>query len=150
MSAMKDEAKGMIGLGLFGVALPAGIIYLIARTSGWNTLAERYPLRSPFPRPRTRFGFGVFHGWVGYNGALIVASDEAGLYLRATPVLLSWCHPPIFIPWSEIAKIEQISGWEKVYRLHTLQAPEVDFALLAGTFAVIREDARRAGVPGDY
>lgn len=147
---MKTEVGVMLGLGFFSVALPAGVIYLIARTGGWHALAARYPLRGRFPRPGTRFGFGVFHGWVGYNGALIVAGDERGLYLRATPVLLSWCHPPIFIPWSEIRKIEPSSSWDRVYRIHTVRAPEVEFALRPGTFAVVREEAKRAGVPGDY
>lgn len=84
---------------------------------------------------------------MGYNGALIVASDDRGLSLRATPLLLSWCHPPIFIPWSEIQRIEPTSRGDKVYRIHTIQAPEVDFALRPETFALIREDAKRAGVP---
>jgi hypothetical protein len=147
---MKPEGVAALGFGLLGFAVPAGCIYLISRTSGWLTLAERYPLRSRFPEPKTRFGFGVFSGWVGYNGALIVASDSEGLYLRGTPILLSWCHPPIFLPWSEIQRIEPTSGWNKAYRLHTAQAPEVDFALMTGTFDLIRADAKRAGVPGDY
>jgi len=147
---MKDELIALLGAGLTGIAFPAAILYLIARTGGWHALAERYPLRGPFPKPGTRFGFGSFHGWVGYNGALIVASDELGLYLRATPVLLSWCHPPIFIPWSEIQRIELTSGGDKVYRIHTAQVPEVNFALRPGTFAVIREDAKQAGAAGEY
>jgi hypothetical protein len=148
---MQDgEVSALITLGLWAVACPAVIIYLIARTGGWHTLAERYPLRGTFPTPRTRFGFGSFYGWVGYNGALIVAADELGLYLRATPVLLSWCHPPIFIPWSEITRIELTSGGDKVYRIHTAQSNEVQLALRPGTFVCIRDDARRARVPGDY
>lgn len=147
---MNESHVTALGLGAVAIAIPAGLIYLIARTGGWHALAKRYPLRGPFPPPRTRFGYGVFHGWMGYNGALIVASDELGLYLRATPVLLSWCHPPIYIPWSEIERIELTSGWDKAYRIRTLQAPEVNFALRPGTFAHIREDAKRAGVPGEY
>jgi hypothetical protein len=146
---MNEGGKALASLGL-GLLFPVGSIYLIARTSGWQTLAERYPLRGPFPPPKTRFGYGVFRGWMGYNGALIVASDESGLYLRTTPILLSWCHPPIFIPWSEIERIEQTFRWDKVYRIHTRQAPEVNFVLRSGTFDLIREDAKRAGVPGEY
>jgi hypothetical protein len=133
------------------IALPAAIIFVLSRYGGWSTLAERYPLRGPFPRPRTCFGFGVFRGWVGYNGAIIVASDAGGLYLRGWPVLLSFCHAPIHIPWSEIQQIETRSGrCGEAYRIRTLQAPEVDFALRPQTFALVREDAKRAGVAGSY
>jgi hypothetical protein len=135
----------------FDLALPAALIFLFSRYGGWSTLAERYPLHGPFPKPKTRFGFGVFRGWVGYNGGIIVASDESGLYLRAMPVILSFCHPPIYIPWSEIQEIEPPSGrFGGGYRIHTVQAPQVDFALRPGTFDLIREDAKRAGVPGNY
>jgi hypothetical protein len=133
------------------IAIPGAIICLLSRYGGWSSLAERYPLRGPFPRPKTRFGFGVFRRWVGYNGAIIVASDPGGLYLRGWPVLLSFCHAPIYIPWSEVQEVEPLSGrFDGGYRIRTAQAPEVEFALRPQTFALVREDAKRAGVPGSY
>jgi hypothetical protein len=96
-------------------------------------------------------GYGVFRGWIGYNGGIIVASDRGGLYLRAMPIILSFCHDPIYIPWSDVARIEKVDGLvSEGYRIVTNQAPEVDFALRASTFAEVREDARAAGVAGDY
>jgi hypothetical protein len=149
-AAVRKEGVIAIVLG-FDVAFPAALIFLFSRYGGWSALAERYPLRGPFPKPKTRFGFGVFRGWVGYNGGIIVASDESGLYLRALPVILSFCHAPIYIPWSEVREIEPSSGWlSEGYRIRTAQAPEVDFALRPQTFALVREDAKRAGVPGTY
>jgi hypothetical protein len=116
-----------------------------------EALAKRYPLRGPFPKPKKWFGYGVFRGWVGYNGAIIVASDPGGLYLRGMPVLLSLCHPPISIPWSEVQEIVPPSvRFGGAYRIRTVQAPEVDFGLRPGTFAAVREDAKRAGVPGSH
>ena len=133
------------------ILLPVVIIVAISRYSGWNLLAEHYPASGDFPRPSKWMGYGVFRGWVGYNGGLIVASDASGLYLRTWPILLSFCHRRIFIPWSGITGIEERSGWSGVVvAIRTRRATEVDFALRPGTFAVVRDHAKAAGVPGDY
>lgn len=87
----------------------AAITFLISRISGWNSLAQKYPLRATFPKPKIWLGYGVLRGWIGYNGGVIVASDSRGLYLRAIPIILSFCQAPIFIPWSEIRAIEACS-----------------------------------------
>lgn len=136
---------------VLGPLLAIGIIYLFSRVSGWQTLAERYPLRGPFPRPKRWLGYGVFRGWIGYNGGIVLASDNAGLYLRAMPIILSFYHDPIFISWREIPRIERVGGLLSAgYRIITYRAPDVRFVLLAGTFAAVRDDARSAGIAGDY
>ena len=131
--------------------VPVGIIVAISRYSGWNLLAEHYPATDHFPRPSKWLGYGVFRGWLGYNGGLVVARDERGLYIRGMPIILSFCHRRIFIPWTEITKIERLDRWSgPVYVIRTRRAPEVDFALRPGTFAVVADHARAAGVPGEY
>lgn len=130
----------------------ATVIVLISRFSGWNLLAEHYPATGDFPRPSKWLGYGVFKGWLGYNGGIVVASDARGLYLRAMPIILSFCHRRIFIPWTDITAIERKRGWwgRTIFAVRTRRAPEVGFALRPGTFAVVRDDARRADVPGEY
>jgi hypothetical protein len=131
--------------------VPVGVIVAISRYSGWNLLAEHYPAYGDLPRAKKWMGYGVFRGWIGYNGGIIVSSDTRGLYLRAWPIILSFCHGRIFIPWSEITRIERRSSWKgTVYAIHTRRAAEVDFALRPSTFAVVEDDARRAEVPGEY
>lgn len=131
--------------------LPVVTIFLISRVSGWQTLARHYPLRGEFPRPRVRLGYGVFRGWIGYNGGIVVASDAAGLYLRAMPIVLSFCHDPIFIPWTEVTQVTREDGLlSSGFRIATSQAPQVRFALRPSTFEAVRQDARSAGVGGDY
>jgi hypothetical protein len=136
-------------LSLAVIALPAVIIFFLSRISGWSALAQRYPLRGGFPKPKKRFGYGFFRGWVGYNGGIIVGSDQSGLYLRAMPVILSFCHAPIYIPWREVSAIDPLSGWIRGYRIRTAQAANVNFAMRPQTFAVIRHDAKSAGVSGE-
>jgi hypothetical protein len=131
--------------------LPVALIYLFSRISGWQTLSQRYPLRGTFPQPKVYLGYGVFHGWLGYNGAIVVSSDRSGLYLRGMPVVISFCHDPIFIPWSEVTQINRRKSLlAQDYRIVTAQAPEVNFALRSRTFAYVREDAQAAEVAGDY
>src|SRR5262249_9786312 len=100
------------------------------------------------PPPKTRFGYGVLAGWVGYNGALVVASDASGLYLSVWP-LLAWAHPPVFIPWTEVERIEHTSRLRmSLPAIHTRRAPEVRFALRDRTYALVFGDAVAARVPG--
>jgi hypothetical protein len=131
--------------------IPVGVIVALSRISGWNLLAEHYPGTGDFPPPKKRMGYGVFRGWIGYNGGIVVSSDVRGLYLRGMPILLSFCHRRIFIPWPEISRIEARSGWKgRTYAIRTRRAGEVNFALRPSTFAVVRDDAKSAEVPGDY
>lgn len=133
------------------VLVPFGVILVLSRISGWNLLAEHYPATGALPPTKKRMGYGVFRGWIGYNGGIIVGSDARGLSLRAMPILLSFCHRPIFIPWSEIGRIEERSGWNgRTYAVRTRRAQEVSFALRPSTFAAVRDDAKSAGVPGAY
>jgi hypothetical protein len=136
---------------LLSIASPIAAVVLLARFSGSSTLAERYPGRTRPAKVRRRLGYGVFRGWIGYNGGLVVGSDAEGLDLRAMPVILSFCHPPIFIPWRELARIESQARWFGTgYALVTRRAPEVDVALRPGTFEAVRVDAKAAQVAGDY
>jgi hypothetical protein len=133
------------------LALPVGLLYLLSRLAGWPILAARYPAYRPPPRPRHWLGSGVFRGWIGYNGGLVVSANACGLYLSTLPGLLSCFHAPVFIPWSEIHAIRKGRRfWATVYEIHTQRAPEVDFALRTKTFTFVRAHAMRAGVPGDY
>lgn len=126
---------------------PAAIIYFISRLGGWKTLSEHYPCFESSPSPKKWLGYGVFRKWIGYNGGIVVSSNERGLYLAGMPVLLSFCHPPIFIPWSDVQEIRaRARFWDTLYEIHTRRAPEVDFALRRGTFDFVRQNAARAGV----
>ena len=136
---------------LLAPLLPLGVIVLLSRLSGWQRLSEHYPARADMPRRRKSLGYGVFRGWIGYNGGLVVAGDDSGLHLAAMPVLLSFCHPRIFIPWSDVREIRKRRRFfQSYYQIVALRAPEIDFALRGGTFAFVREHASRAGVAGNY
>ena len=128
--------------------MPAFIIFLVSR-AGWSEMAETYPGVDSKPATKTRFGYGSMRGWIGYKGALIVTSDPRGLHLATWPVLLSWCHAPVFLPWTEVVEVKdrRIFGMG-VHELVTRRTPHLRFALRPRTFALVRDDARAAGVRG--
>jgi hypothetical protein len=144
---LADEVSiGLLVL-LSAFLVPAAIICSLARVGGWKTLAEYYPCIETSPSPKKWLGYGVFRKWVGYNGGIVVSSNERGLYLAGMPVILSFCHAPIFIPWSDVREIRAYRRFgATLYRIHTRRAPEVDFALRSGTFDFVRKNAVRAEV----
>ncbi|UPT74176.1 MAG: hypothetical protein M0D55_20575 [Elusimicrobiota bacterium] len=134
---------------LLALAFPAATMFAISRLSGWPRLASRYPDRGAArPRSLTLFGYGTMRGWVGYNGGLILGADDAGLHVATWPVLMSWCHAPVFIPWTQIADLRAKRRlWKTYYRLDLKSAPDVDFALSAADVGLLRPWLEKAGVP---
>ena len=133
---------------LAALALPALIIFAVSR-AGWSELALNYPGTDSRPAPLTRLGFGSLRGWIGYNGALIVSSDARGLHLATWPVLLSWCHAPVFIPWTEVVEVRTRRTFGVgFHELLTRRASDLRLALRSGTFALVGDDACAAGVRG--
>jgi hypothetical protein len=119
----------------------------LSRLSGWSRLADAYPGRAQAARPRRRWGYAVFRGWIGYNGCLVVAADERGMDIAGMPLLLTFGHPPIYIPWSEVIQIRwRRILWMPCYGIRTRRAPEVDFALHRRTFEFVRPQALRAQI----
>jgi hypothetical protein len=122
------------------------VMTVLSRAGGWASLAELYPQAGTPPPPLTRIGYCVFRRWCGYNGCLIICTDQMGLYLRLWPVFSLW-HAPVFIPWSEIREIRRESMWGRpIYRLVTARAPELHFALHGRTWEAVRPHAEAARV----
>jgi len=77
------------------------ILFLLSKVGGWSALADRYRTDRPFQGSLWKYQFG-FLGLTRYNGALTVGSGSEGLYL-AVLFFLRPFHPPLMIPWSEVA-----------------------------------------------
>lgn len=145
---MSPNTIGLLACAASAFAGPA-MLFFFSRYSGWQDLARGYPCSQDLPRPRHWLGYAVFRDWVGYNGGLTVAADERGLYVAPLPIILSFCHDPIFIPWAEMTEIRPKKSWNGLYyEIHTRRLPDLRFALREQTFKHVRAQARAAKVPG--
>jgi len=82
------------------------VSFVISRWSGWALLARKFRLRSKFTGSRWRGQSGTMRRLCGYSGCLTVGANSEGLYLATLP-LFPLFHPPLFIPWNEIAITKQ-------------------------------------------
>ena len=77
------------------------VSWLIAKMGGWSRLAEAYRCTNAFEGSSFRCQSGGV-GKASYSNILTVGGDNDGLYL-ALLFLFRPFHPPLYIPWSEIA-----------------------------------------------
>ena len=75
---------------------------VISFIGGWTTLAKRFRLKTAFTGTRWSGQSGQMLWIAGYGNCLTVGCSHEGLYLATMP-LFSFRHPPLLIPWAEIA-----------------------------------------------
>jgi hypothetical protein len=117
----------MTRLGICFVAFIGFLIVLfmlVARLSGWTTLATFYRLSGSFSGQCWRFQSAEL-GWeIGYNNCLTVRVNPAGLYLSVF-FLFRPGHPNLFIPCTEIS-VTRKKGFLSTYmEFQFSQAPMI-------------------------
>jgi hypothetical protein len=114
--ASKHESKGLILqqfadnhtfafvgiLFAFSALMWVGLSFLSGRLSGWQALAERYRFDGKFTGERWRFRSGRMRWTVHYGNILTLGADSRGVYLSVI-TLFRVGHPPLLVPWREIA-----------------------------------------------
>jgi hypothetical protein len=75
---------------------------LLSALGGWRELARHHTAETPFSGTRFRFRSARFARSVRYGGCLTLGASATGLYVEVFP-LFRIAHPPLLIPWSEIA-----------------------------------------------
>jgi hypothetical protein len=86
------------------------VMFLIARLTGWNTLAERFRLISTFTGPIWGFQSARTRWSTHYGSCLNVGADASRLMLSVF-FLFRLGHPPLLVPWSEISIAGRQSYW---------------------------------------
>jgi hypothetical protein len=81
---------------LFFVVIP----FAIGQIGGWAALGREYRLSGKFNGPSWWFQDVTLRRWCNYSGCVSVGANSDGIYLNT----IFWvCHPPLFIPWSELS-----------------------------------------------
>jgi hypothetical protein len=127
----------------FWIVLPVFWVLLgwvMARMSGWKTLAESYASQSDFTGPVLRFQSGSFRRNTNYGGILNIGVDHRGLSLSVL-VIFKVGHTPLFIPWGDI-RTESVGVFTPSVRLTFGRNPKIPL-IVSGNLA--RRIAERSG-----
>ncbi len=81
----------------------------VAIAGGWRSLAQRYRTERELPERRRTLQRAQMRLGTNYNNIVTLGSDAEGLYM-AMPSLLSFGHPRLFIPWSDVV-VEEPQRW---------------------------------------
>ena len=98
------------------------ISFLLAQ-GGWSRLAERYRARTGVEGPTWRFQYGTV-GLARYGYTLTFTVTDAGLGVRVFP-LYRFMHPPLLIPWRDLAVRREKVFWVWRVELTAREVPGV-------------------------
>lgn len=93
-------------LGAFVVVFPTFwclIVLLISRLGSWHKLAKVYAAGPRKPEGQAHSGVTGQLGLASYRFTLTVTTAPDGFFLTISP-FFRMGHPPLFIPWSEVAE----------------------------------------------
>jgi hypothetical protein len=113
---------------IFFIGMWIVVSFLLAVIGGWSRLAGYYQSQAEFTGKKWHFQSGRL-GLTSYRNCLIIGSNYDGLFLAVFP-LFRVGHPPLLIPWSDIATAEH-NGWLFTYLDFTFaQAPSIKLRVL--------------------
>lgn len=119
------------------------LIWAISWLTGWRVLARHYVVHGPFRGREHRFQ-RLQMGWGNYGGCVTIGTNSDGLYLA---VMLPFRpgHPPLFVPWGEVASAEFESKWYGSWlELRFSAAPRVRVRLPERVGKLVAADANRS------
>jgi len=122
---MPDVAAFILALSAVTIVTVTVIMWVVARMSGWRSLAQRFPAQPPAPDADRGLGSLAFMTIGGYNNCIFWRADDDHLHLRVM-VPFNMFHKPLSIPWAHI---------------------EIDNPGGRWGMAAVRMDGRRYGVP---
>lgn len=124
------------------------ISFTLSLIGGWFSLSQHYRAKQPFVGERWRMRSGSMR-LVSYGSCLILGSNAEGLFLSVF-FLFRIGHPPLFIPWSEVASVEQYrSFFFPMVRFRFKQEPSASFKISRGlALDIIKESRGRVSLAG--
>lgn len=113
---------------VFFVAMWLLVTFLLSAIGGWRSLASKYAATAPFAGKKFRFRSAQFGGFVNYGSCLTLGSSPAGVYLAVLP-FFRFAHPPLLIPWNELATQNSRNWFFSSVEFQPKGAPGVSFRL---------------------
>ena len=101
---------------------------LIAKLSGWASLARDYRDDAPLDGDRFHFQSAGMRFGTNYSGCLTVGVNRKGLYL-AVWLLFRFGHPPLLIPWRDITMTERKKFFMQQVLLRFARCPSIPFII---------------------
>jgi hypothetical protein len=113
-------------------AVFAVVVWLsVSHVSGWASLAQLYRCEEGFFGDRLRFRSAAMRYWSHYGNCLTMGANPQGLFLSiSVPFFVG--HPPLFIPWSEIAIRRGRYLWSKYVELRLGRELAIPFRISQG------------------
>jgi hypothetical protein len=115
----------------FLICLWVVIFTMISQLGGWASLAGRYRESDTYSGPRWKMQSGQMRWFTNYNNCLTLGANATGLYLG----ILFICrigHPPLFIPWREIAVSRKKILWTNFVELRLGHETDIPFRIGTG------------------
>lgn len=122
-------------------------VALMSRISGWKVLADT------FPSPGSIVGWRHDHqtvkvGTVLYRRIVTIATNAQGFELTVvSPLMWTFQPPAMFIPWSEVKKIEPDRLYLNPAMKLVIGDPRVGTITLPMSFEIIVRRSTRVSVP---
>jgi hypothetical protein len=113
--------------------------WLSSLLGGWSKLASRYQLRRPFTG-KTFPTRSAMMGMTRYASCLTMGVNQEGLYLEVF-IWMRISHPPLFIPWTDMAGKIEDSWLTKILVLTFKPVPQVSMELPMNTVLELKEAA---------
>jgi hypothetical protein len=114
---------GIVVIGL-RFLLPIVRQHFRGSSGGWSRLAQAYTTTRPLPA-QLWSGQNVVVGQVLFRFSMIVGFDDAGLYLEQGFPLSLLGRRALYIPWSEIKRVDEVRLFWRKAALLTLGEPPV-------------------------
>jgi len=125
-------AIGFVAIWLF-------VNLILSRASGWHELGKHYRMDSEFSGSTWTWQSGQM-GLVGISNCLTIGSNRTGLYL-AMMLPFRFQHPPLFVPWSDIAVTQKRSLFRNGVQFMMGRSASVTLWVSAGLAEKIRQSS---------
>lgn len=131
----------VVGFVVLFTTLWSGVSGLLALTSGWRSMAERYAAPVGLQVAPLASGHAVRLGVASYRGVMSFEATPQGLIVRV--MRLFPFHPTLLLPWDALS-LARVSGFFTVGTLAVRNG--ATFALNGEAFASIEGALRAQGV----